>query len=471
MATSLNSCAGEAIVSFPLKTSITDLKAYFKSIEKEKPDITANYTTRLNNPNFSDDSRTNGEIDDPLNSIELSYNDNDYKLLNTQLTISTHSEWIPNVNPSRPIQNKIDLIVTLETKREEVQPRFVILVVPIVLDNTATVNNPYLAGLAYLTNDSIYSLSSIFNGLTNYIFYTTCLAPHGDKAFVYVNIDTIKINSDLYHNLLSVWTQQSLSSIQTRILDNLSPVQKSLSKLFQNVKDAKNLQEIQQQINNIQASAQNPVINSMVETWPRYSPPYDIILNVPSKPITNSSSVEGFQNIEHFQVAVTINGDLSSSSGGSSSSSSGGSSSSSSSGSRTSSTGGASSSSNIRKREELKCISLDVNDAVDASGNINFDASGNVSLGQIEASREKRRTEYNSNQLKYVDLIKYTSPFFAGLIVIGVLYFIALPYIKARFFPTAALPPGAVRTGSFIVYGLIFIFGGFLIGAAVAKAY
>jgi hypothetical protein len=73
--------------------------------------------------------------------------------------------------------------------------------------------------------------------------------------------------------------------------------------------------------------------------------------------------------------------------------------------------------------------------------------------------------------LTYVDLIKYTSPFFAGLIVIGVLYFVALPFIQARFFPSYALQPGAIRTGSFIVYALIFIFGGFLIGAAVAKAY
>ena len=449
MATSLNSCAGEAVVSFPLQTSITDLKSYFKSIEQQKPNISIDYTARLDNPEFRDDSRTSGEINEPLNSISVTYNNNDYQLLNAQLTMATHAEWIPNSTPSKPIQNKIDLIITLETKKDNIQPRFVIIVVPIVVDDTASVNNPYLAGLAYLTNDSIYSLSSVFNGLTQYIDYTTCLAPHGDKAFVYVNIDTIKVNSDLYHNLLAVWTQQTLSSIQTRILDNLTPVQKNLSKLFQNVKNAKNLQEIQQQINNIQATAQNPVINSMVETWPRYSPPYDIILNVPSKSITANSSVEGFQNMtEGFQVhfSVVTNGNSSDSSDTTT---------------RTVE----------RATGELKCVPLDADDIVDPSGNIQFDGNGNVIFGQVEAARQRRRAEYESNQITSENLIKYTSYFFPPLIVIAGIYFFLWPIIQEQFFPTYSLPPGSTRAGSFMVYALIFIFGGFLVGIAVAKAY
>ena len=447
MATSLNSCAGEAIVSFPLQTSISDLNSYYKQIKKQAPNLSMDFTARLNNPNFSDETRSSGEIDEPLNSMSVTYENSEYQLLNAQITMATHSDWIPNTNPSKPIQNKIDLIITLESKREGVAPRFVIIVVPIVVDDTASVNNPYLAGLAYLTNDSIYSLSSVLNGLTQYIDYTTCLAPHGDKAFVYVNIDTIKINSELYNNLLSVWTQQSLNSIQTRILDNLSPVQKSLSKLFQNVKNAKNLQEIQQQINNIQASAQNPVINSMVETWPRYSPPYDIILNVPSNPIS-SSTTEGFQNMEGFQVHFTVRTPTSGDSGGS---------------------GGTPSVQ--RATGELKCVPLDMDDVIDSSGNVRLDASGNIEFGQIESRRQQLKSYYDNNQLTYEDLIKYTAPFFAVLFVIGLVYVVIWPFIQSKFFPTYTVPTGATNAGVYIVFSLIVLFSGFLIGAAVAKAY
>jgi hypothetical protein len=462
MATSLNSCAGESVVSFPLQTSISDLNSYYKQIEKPFPNILIDYTTRLNNPNFSDETRNSGEIDEPLNSITVNYNNNEYRLLNTQITTATHSDWIPNPNPSKPIQNKIDLIITLETQKEGIVPRFVIIVVPIVVDDTATVNNPYLAGLAYLTNDSIYSLSSVFNGLTQFIDYTTCLAPHGDKAFVYVNVDTIKINSDLYHNLLSIWTQQSLTSIQTKILDNLSPVQKSLSKLFQNVKDAKNLQQIQQQINNIQATAQTPVINTMVETWPRYSPPYDIILNVPTKPITESTQVEGFQTREGFQVRFTIRSNTGGSGG------SGGSD-----GSDGSGGSGSSSYSIERARGDLKCVPLDMDDAIDGSGNVIIDASGNLAFGQVEARRKQLRSYYDSNNISTEELLKWSSVGFSILLVIGVIYFFAWPFMRKYIFKVdeVPLPPGATQVGSYIVFTLIILFAGFLIGAAVARAY
>lgn len=470
MATSLNSCAGETNVSFPLRTSVTDLEQYLKSIEKEKPNISAQFTVRSTNPNFSDDSRTNGEIDEALNSIEVKYNNNDYQFFSAQITLATHSNWIPKPkNSTQQVQNKIDYIVTLESKKENIEPRFVIIVVPIVVDDTVTVNNPYLQGLAYLTSDTIYSLSSIFNSLNKYVFYTTCLAPHGDKAFVYLNVDTIKINSELYHNLLAVWTQQSLNSIQTRILDNLTPLQKSLSKLFQNVKNAKNLQEIQNQISNIQASAQNPVINAMVETWPRYSPPYDIILNVPTS--ISSSIIEQFQNSQTASdsVSSTNNGNLITGGTSAGGSSAGGSSAGGSSTGGTSTGGG--SAGRTSSSGELKCVPLDLDDATDSSGNINFDASGNVVLGNINASREKLRAYYDENQLSYEELITYTSPFFAGLIVVTALYYFAWPFIQAKFFPTYSLPPGTIQTGTYITFSIIVLFGGFLIGVSVAKAY
>jgi len=473
MATTLNSCAGAEIVSFPLKTSITDLEAYYANMKNVIPNIQATFSARTTNPNFTDDARTTGEIDEALNSIQVTYNGNNYQFINAQITIPTHADWIVNTNPSKPVQNKIDYIVTLENMQDKV-PRFVIIVLPIILDDTVTVNNSYLNGLAYLSSDITYSLSSLYAGLNDFIYYTTCLPPHGDNAFVYVNRDGLRINSDLYQNLLATWTQQSLSSIQNRILDNLTPTQRALSRLFQNVRNATNLQEIQEQINNIQATAQTPVINSMVETWPRYTPPYDIVLNVPSTTISNSqvrttASEEGFRNrIEGFEIGgctgpnCGLNGRPI--------------------------TGESEDEESTNQQRAMRntaqstCVPLDLDDATDSSGNIMFDASGNISLGNVEASRKRLREQYATNQMTYVDLIKYSSPFFASLIIVATIYTawpFVLPIVMKFMYPNTVIPmaiPPVTSTAtnefaSYIVFGMIFLFGGFLIGAVVARAY
>jgi hypothetical protein len=469
MATTLNSCAGEDIVSFPLRTSITDLEAYYASLEEKAPNLSASFIARLSNPNFKDDMRTSGEVDEVFNAIEVTYNDKKYQFINAQITLPTHDDWIVNPTSSAPVQNKIDYIVTLENM-QGANPRFVIIVMPIVLDDTVTVNNSYLQGLAYLSSDATYSLNSIFTGLNDYLYYTTCLAPHGDKAFVYVNRKGLKINSDLYHNLLATWTQQSLSSVQNRILDNLTPMQKSLSKLFQNVKNAQNLQEIQQQINNIQATAQTPVINSMVETWPRYSPPYDIILNVPSKTVTaapvESNTEEGFRNrVEGFQVGI-FSGGL------------GGGASGAGEGNYNDDDNDLELSTN-NTASNTKCVPLDLDDAYDSSGNLMFNANGNIALGRVEANRKRLRDEYASKQLTYEQLIEYVAPFFAVLCAVSVFYFVAWPFINNYLFsssstiqpPQILVPTEATNMGSYMIIGFIFLFGGFLIGAAVGRAY
>jgi len=470
MATTLNSCAGAEIVSFPLRISITDLESYYASLGDVHPNISVTFTPRTSNPNFKDDMRSSGEIDEAENAIQINYKGNNYQLINAQITLPTHDDWIVNENPSVPIQNKIDYIVTLENMQDKV-PRFVIIVLPIILDDTITVNNAYLQGLAYLSNEMTYSLSSLYNGLNDYIYYTTCLPPHGDNAFVYVNRDGLRINSELYHNLLATWTQQSLSSIQNRILDNLSPTQKSLSRLFQNVKNATNLQEIQQQINNIQATAQTPVINSMVETWPRYSPPYDVVLNVPSRTITaptataSNSDDEGFRNnIEGFQATG-----IGATGGGLG-------------GNQVSGTDEDDNTlpNSRRNPSQSKCVPLDLDDAYDSSGNIMFDSSGNIMLGAIEEKRKKLRNQYAEKQMSYDDLIKYSSPFFSCLIVIAIVY-IAWPLILPRIMniiypntpdsPLPSLPEGTPQFASIMVFGMIFLFCGFLIGTFVGRAY
>ena len=488
MATTLNSCADSDIISFPLRTSITDIQSYYSTLGNTVPNVVPTFTPRTSNPNFKDDTRSSGEIDEPQNAIQVRYNDNSYQLVNAQITLPTHSDWIVNENPSVPIQNKIDYIVTLENMQDKI-PRFVIIVLPIIIDDNTTVNNTYLQGLAYLSSDISYSLSSLYTGLDDYFYYITCLAPHGDKAFVYVNRDGLRINSDLYNNLLATWTQQSLSSVQNRILDNLTPTQKALSRLFQNVKNATNLQEIQQQINNIQATAQTPVINSMVETWPRYSPPYDIVLNVPSRTITapaqSNSDEEGFRNrLEGFKPNkrvfnystlnsegfLDINQYMGTCSGSNCFTSA--------------------ALSNILTQDDIedeqderrilnstKCVPLDIDNSVDSSGNIIFEEG--VPIDNIELKRRKLREEYDKKQLTYENLISYTSPFFACIVAIGFFYSL-WPFIKRTFLNDGTMPISQSlpkfeskieNVGFYIIFSGIILFAGFLIGAVVSRAY
>jgi hypothetical protein len=438
----LRSCGNSQYISFPLKTSISDLKSYYSSISQQKPNITATYTPRLTNPNFKDQARTTGEIDESMNSMIVTYNNITYTLHSAQLCLSTHTDWL-----DKNFNNKIDIICTFENTKD-LDPRFVIIVVPLIIDNSITVNNPYLLGLSYMSQDSNYSLQTIFNGLNDFVFYTTCLEPHGDNAFVYVNTDGLKITQDLYNELLAVWTNQDLNTIQQKIQDNVAPLKTNLKDLFSKIQQSSDIQDIQKQISNIQSVAQTPVINNLVETWPKYTPPYDIVLNVPSKVITVPTSSEGFQNIESFQVGSTSSGGLS--------------------GGGTSGANGTSDGTVLTTTESdnsIKCVPLDLDNAIDASGNINFDADGNILLSNIASQRTTQTSTNNTT-----NLAKYLSIIIGVLIGIGIVIY-AIYYlidmIKIEFGPhrLPALPSQTPHIGFFIIIGLIIGFCGFLIGA------
>jgi hypothetical protein len=467
MNTSLRSCQKSPIVSFPLRTYIHDLNNYYKSINQQKPNISAKYNPRANNPNFKDSARTTGEIDENINSMTVTYNDIKYTLQSAQLTMKTHDDWLVS-----NLVNKIDFICTFENSLD-IDPRFVIIVVPIVIDNTITVDNPYLNGLAYMTEDSTYSLQSIFEGLNNFVFYTTCLEPHGDGAFVYVNTDSIKVSQQLYNNLLSVWTNQDLNMIQHKIQDNVTPLKNNLNSLFKQIQQSSDIQDIQNQITNIQAATQVAPINSLVETWPKYTPPYDIVLNVPAAviaPPVPTSSSEGFTNFKEGFQSDSSDGVGATGSGGL-----GGSSPSTSSGTSSGTTSSGTTSSGTRdSSNSMKCVPLDLDNAIDSSGNINFDADGNVILSDLEAQREALRG--GSPNTNLINLAEYVAIFLGVLIgIVGILYGIyrAILFIKGPIFGTPTivpLPVGSENTGFYFIIALIIGFCGFLVGA-FSKSY
>jgi hypothetical protein len=119
-----------------------------------------------------------------------------------------------------------------------------------------------------------------------------------------------------------------------------------------------------------------------------------------------------------------------------------------------------------------------LDDAYDSSGNLMFNADGNIVLGRVEENRKKLRAEYASKQMTYKKLIEYVAPFFAVLAAVSIFYFIAWPFINQYLFnsstiqpPQTLVPTEATNIGTYMVFGFIFLFGGFLIGAAVGRAY
>lgn len=478
MNTSLRSCQNSPYVSFPLRNSISDLHTYYNNINQQKPSISAKYNARPTNPNFKDSARTTGELDENMNSMIITYNDVKYTLNSAQITMNTHSDWLPST-----VVNKIDFICTFENSLN-IDPRFVITVVPIIIDNTITVDNPYLLGLAYMSEDPTYSLQSIFEGLTNFVFYTTCLEPHGDGAFVYVNTDGLKMTQQLYNNLLSVWTNQDLNVIQQKIQDNVTPLKSQINSIVKQIQSSSDIQQIQNQLANIQAAAQVPTINNLVETWPKYTPPYDIILNVPSKVITVPiPTKESFTNYkEGFQpsgIGSTPAGGLGASTPTSTPTSTNGL--------------GAYVNGLIAEGEtedqivsaiasyqssaptnQMKCVPLDADNAIDSSGNINFDAEGNVLLSNLEAQREAIKGANPNTNL--ISLANNVAIFLGVLIgVVGILYAVyrLILFIKGPIFGTSTPPPlpsGSENIGFYVIIGLIIGFCGFLVGA-FSKSY
>jgi len=474
---SLRNCPTSGNVSFPLRTVITDVNAFYSEIKNNPPVLHATYNTRSTNPKFKDSSRTTGEIDEARQSIKLKYKDNDYNLISVQLTQATHRDWLPKTKAGLQVNNKTDIIITLEC--EEADPRFFIIVIPMVIDNTITVDNQYLMGLADLTAVYYYSLQSLFIDLKHYLYYTTCLEPHGDNAFVYINTDGLKISQVLYNSLLAIWTNQSLSTLQQKVLDTISPVKDTVKNYLQKITSSSDIQQIKDQLQNLQLATQVQIINPKLDTWPRYTPLYDIILNVPANIITSnngSKTTEGFAN--SADIGYAEDGGLSGNAEEQQAQADA---------LRAADTEAAASNnpveppvepivkSTIPKEWQLptnnvKCVALDPDTIIDSSGNINFDQQGNMLLSDVQKARDSERASLG---FKGIDMNRNTN-YFVWVVSACIIILLAgwglsnIASIASYFTKNAEfLPKGIENIGLYSIVIIICTFAGFLVGAAV----
>ena len=508
-------CPVNGNISFPLKTNRKDLQSFYASIQN-KPNIYANFTSRNSLPVFTNDDRSNGELNEHSKSMIVTYNGKKYDLLNAQICLSTHTDWLIN-NTNSPIQNKIDFIVTLEN--ETANPKFVIMVVPLILDTTFSQDNIYLTNLAQLTNTTPSSLQTIFSGLTNFFYYTTCLEPNATNAFVYVNLDGIKISEMLYYNLLALYTNTDIETIQQYVKDNIiPPFKKRLS-------------------THIHSINENPIINNTFENWPHYAPPTDIILNVNSR--TMKFNIESFQDAGDSSMGST-SGTLGSAptliegesytcyiSAGDSNiyravggilrlypsneiaaswnpnwssniikidcssitigdplemygtpapapAPSPASTPSPASVPSPASTPSPASVPSSVSLSSMKCVPLDLDNVVDLSGNIAFDSSGNVLLSDVQAQRQALRQSAQANKVSLQNLQTYFAPAIAILLVLFIIIYVIIPNVpvinNAYLFGKGILPDYTGEIGFYGLIAMIFAFSGFLIGAAITSS-
>lgn len=451
-------CSSSDIISFPRQTNIQNIKAdYYDKIPIDKINIEFTFTPRTTIPQFSDPSRQTGELNESPNSTSCKYENKDYEVYNVQLCSATHKRFLDDNNAD----NRIDIVITYLRKFDEetIEPRFVILVLPLINDPSLEINDLYLSGLGGEIPNTILSLGNLFISTNIFYYYTTCLEPKGDKAFVYVNRKGTPISQSLYYKILAQWKLQPLSSLMSDISNGVNNIKERAQNLLGSITKSNDLTDIQSKLDSASALTQTINYSTIVETWPYYSPYPGIVLNVPSKNFTlDSMKKEGFQNKEGFQT----NPSQGSGTGGSAPSPA---------------PAGAPAPAGepeVVPLGNVKCVPLDLDGVMDPSGNINFDAKGNMLLSEVQKQRDKIR-----NAVPIVDFAKKNENFtiaigviggVLGILVIIAVFMAGLEWLgneKAKRTPLPSqIHPASSSIWYYLIVGFVLGFVGYLIGVA-----
>jgi hypothetical protein len=451
---SVRSCNGCTYVSYPLRISIpvNKLKDEYEKIKDCFSFLISSlsFKPRYDNPNFEDEARLSGRIDEDINSIEMNVKGIIYKLESVQINLPTHPDWIPNLDMSKHIQNKLDITITLYNINEQ-DPKYILFVIPLIIDNSVTQDNTYLQGLAYLNELNLYSIETIFRGVPDkdYVTYESCVG-EGDNIFVCFNYTGIKISTTLYNSLLALWTNQNLSTIQKQIQDIIKKTKKKVQDTLNNLRTSTSTPEqALSVVNNLAGELSNPsVINSAIDVWPAYVAPFIRQNTLPATLVTKiectsfksncpSSDVEGFSNMEGFTSGSP----------------------------GTPPAPGPGPAPASYPVGNIKCIPLDLDGAITSDNKINFNAEGNITLGDIQSKRDAIRNTAEVSKINYEQLRTIGGALIAVFIVLFVMVLLLQFFVK---FLGADIGP-ITQVGFYISISIIFTFSGFLIGAALVK--
>ena len=476
----MQKCPLSGNVSFPIRTVIKDISPHITKLLNKSPALSIECIERTQNPSFEDTRRFSGIIDEPSGAAELTYNDKSYRLFNMQLCLSTHTNWIPKKNATDLIQNKIDIIMLFEIVEPSNSPRFVFIVLPLIIDSTVTEDNLYLQGLTYNMSDMSFKLDYLLSGLTKFIYYNTCLEPTGDNAFVYVSIEGISMSQTLYNDLLAVWRNSTQSDIQESIENSNSGKILNIYDYLVKIKNIKDLHSNSRVINNYSKSL-NPLIDNTYENWPSYFPPYNIKINLTNRYITDSMlnlQIEGYQTYQTPQgdevVQVTFDGGISGTE------------------QRVSlqryNSDGVTRSPTIQLNplpngilqavpldaDKMQCIPLDADKAIGKDGKINFKADGTIDLETVQDKRNELRNSIGVDTVRQKNLQYYAGIAIGvvgglSLVLLGIYVVLKFVFNSDLVKTKGKLPLYAFDLGFYILITLIFTFIGFMIGAAVVS--
>jgi hypothetical protein len=469
MSSNERQCNPTENISFPLRFDSSNIT----NIPQQTPNISMSFNSKRINPKFEDESRTSGGfLNEIPNSFTIEYLNSRYSLVSSQICLSTHSILLANDTP----KNIIDIIFTLESEEiNESSPRFIIVVVPLLKyeNSLVSVDNAYLASILNQDVSGNYSINQLFTGLNKFLWYQTCLEPHGDKALAYINLQGIKVSENLYLNLLGVWKKESPYDIQKSLGIAISNIKNSITNFCQTTSDKNSVGDLNNSINTLQASVYVPKRNPSIESWPRYMAPYDVVLSVQTNPIiTSSMTTEGFQTQTITGVYVTNSG-----------------------GARQEinldsiQTQGSNpvSESDIRNDltrisqnsvdgqnidlGEFKCIPLDMDGAID-NNRIHFDSMG-IPLTDLYTRRNALRSDAQVNKVSTDKLETYFAYGLAaiiGFVLLGLaIRFIYTQWINKSTVAASIIPDNTSKIGFYLIMGFIMAFAGFLIGAAITS--
>jgi hypothetical protein len=469
MSSSERQCNPEGNVSFPLRFNSSNIT----SIPQQTLSLSMSFNSRIINPKFEDESRTSGGfLNETPNSFTIRYSNSSYFLVSSQICLSTHSILLGDDKS----KNIVDIILTLETEEiTDLSPRFIIVVIPLLKyeNSLVSLDNVYLGSIQNQDISGNYSIRQLFSGLNKFLWYQTCLEPHGDNAIAYVNLQGIKVSENLYLNLLGVWKKESPYDIQKSLETGIKNIKNNITDFCQTTSGEDNINNLNNSINTLQASVYVPKRNSSIETWSRYMAPYDIVLSVQTNPvITSSMTTEGFQTQTITGVYLTDSG-------------------------------GATREINLdtvsRQTEnpvseedirndlrrisqnsvdgqnidlgEFKCVSLDMDGAIE-NNRIHFDSMG-IPLTDLYTRRNALRNEAQVNKVSTDKLETYFAYALAGIIgfvLLGLaIRFIYTQWINKSAAASSIIPDNTSKIGFYLVMAFIMGFSGFLIGAAATS--
>lgn len=481
MSSTERQCDPKGNVSFPLRFESSNTS----SLPQQTPNLSMSFVNskRTTNPKFEDTSRTSGGfLDENPSSLSITHLNNKYNLVSAQICLSTHSILLATDKE----KNIIDVIFTLEiqeylstttTSSPSSSPRFIIIAIPLLKydNNLITADNPYLSNLLNENVPGNYSIEDLFTGLTKFLWYETCLEPHGDKALAYISLQGIKLSQNLYLNLLGVWKKQSPYDIQNTLQTAVTSIKNNISDFCRTTSSESNVNDLNNSINTLQASVYVPNRNPSVESWSRYMAPYDIVLSVQSNLVVTSSMTEGFQA---SNSSPTVTGVFLTDSGGAQQqiilpqTTSG---------SQPTEAEILNDLTRISQESvdgkaidlgQFKCVSLDMDGAIDDSGKINFDDMGKP-LDDLYKKRNALRKDAKLDKISTDNLINYFAYGVAGMLGL-VLLGLSIQYIINQWTNTSSIassiiPDNTSKIGFYLVMGFLMAFFGFLIGASVSS--